>query len=414
MNTIKKTLGFFSVMTLLSIPNTWAATFTVNSSADVVDVHPGDGVCAAVKAGCTLRAAVMEANARSGPDTIQLPTGTYFLTRSQSLSTPYDFMDHINDADNDLDITDNLTITGTAKKGQTANPVIMPSKTFTGRAFQIKENVAVTMKNLVIKGFSLGEGEATRGGAILNLGVLHLRRLTLSGNNAGQGGAVFSGKYDGYNGGESNNAGISVVNCGIFDNSAVVMGGGIYSSEDGWALISNTTIADNNTAENGPQASAGGGIYNRSNMTITHSTISGNNADNGGGIFFAPGVPPSSQLNIKSTLLANNTATENTTSDYSGADMTSLGYNLIGVVNQELGVPLSASNAGPDLLDVDPVLGAFVDEALPGRTYFPLSAESPAIDAADPTICTGGALAFDQRGQARVGTCDIGAYEYAP
>jgi hypothetical protein len=57
-----------------------AATFTVNSTADAVDAHPGDGVCADASGHCTLRAAVMEANALSGPDTITLPAGTYTLT----------------------------------------------------------------------------------------------------------------------------------------------------------------------------------------------------------------------------------------------------------------------------------------------------------------------------------------------
>jgi CSLREA domain-containing protein len=44
-----------------------AATFTANSTADLVDANPGDGVCGANPAGdCTLRAAIMEANALGG------------------------------------------------------------------------------------------------------------------------------------------------------------------------------------------------------------------------------------------------------------------------------------------------------------------------------------------------------------
>src|SRR3712207_9442894 len=54
-----------------------AATYTVDSPTDAVDDNPGDGVCAtAFLPGegirCTLRAAIMEVNARSGRDTITL------------------------------------------------------------------------------------------------------------------------------------------------------------------------------------------------------------------------------------------------------------------------------------------------------------------------------------------------------
>ncbi|MCA9872826.1 MAG: right-handed parallel beta-helix repeat-containing protein, partial [Anaerolineales bacterium] len=46
------------------------ATFTVNSSQDQSDTNPGDGVCHTSTNTCTLRAALEEANARTGSDTI--------------------------------------------------------------------------------------------------------------------------------------------------------------------------------------------------------------------------------------------------------------------------------------------------------------------------------------------------------
>ena len=46
-----------------------ALTFTVNSTADAADSNIGNGVCAS-SSGCTLRAAIAEANRHSGPDTI--------------------------------------------------------------------------------------------------------------------------------------------------------------------------------------------------------------------------------------------------------------------------------------------------------------------------------------------------------
>src|ERR1043166_2278639 len=57
-----------------------AATFTVDTTADLPDVTPGDGICGSAGGSCTLRAAVEEANALSGADTVVLPAGHYRLT----------------------------------------------------------------------------------------------------------------------------------------------------------------------------------------------------------------------------------------------------------------------------------------------------------------------------------------------
>ncbi|MCL4267296.1 MAG: CSLREA domain-containing protein [Anaerolineae bacterium] len=46
------------------------ATFIVNSSSDQSDSNPGDGQCQTITGRCTLRAAIQEANARPGADTI--------------------------------------------------------------------------------------------------------------------------------------------------------------------------------------------------------------------------------------------------------------------------------------------------------------------------------------------------------
>ncbi len=49
-----------------------AATFAVNSTVDGVDASPGDGTCLTADGGCTLRAAIMEANALEGADVVDL------------------------------------------------------------------------------------------------------------------------------------------------------------------------------------------------------------------------------------------------------------------------------------------------------------------------------------------------------
>src|SRR3990172_8219355 len=57
-----------------------AITITVDSTIDAVDAVPGNGVCATAGSVCTLRAAIQEANALAGDNTITVPGGTYTLT----------------------------------------------------------------------------------------------------------------------------------------------------------------------------------------------------------------------------------------------------------------------------------------------------------------------------------------------
>jgi CSLREA domain-containing protein len=67
-----------------------AATFTVNHNGDAPDNNAGDGVCATSTGVCTLRAAIQEANATSGPHTINfnLPgCGTSASTGAGTLGT---------------------------------------------------------------------------------------------------------------------------------------------------------------------------------------------------------------------------------------------------------------------------------------------------------------------------------------
>ena len=81
-------------------------TIAVTTSADVADANPGDGICetAAGNGVCSLRAAVMEANAFPGADTISLDADTY------SLTIPYTV--EPDDSKGDLNIFDALTIEG--------------------------------------------------------------------------------------------------------------------------------------------------------------------------------------------------------------------------------------------------------------------------------------------------------------
>src|SRR4051794_30825064 len=76
-------LGCCALLSMLAArPARVDTVFTVNTTRDDVDANPGDGVCRTIKGDCTLRAAIQEANALPGTDTILLPAGTFTLTRA--------------------------------------------------------------------------------------------------------------------------------------------------------------------------------------------------------------------------------------------------------------------------------------------------------------------------------------------
>ena len=83
-----------------------AASLTVNDTADRVDSQVGNGECRTSAGTCTLRAAIQEANALPGPDTITVPTGTYAI----AIAPLGDFV--VDPNDGDFDITEPVTITG--------------------------------------------------------------------------------------------------------------------------------------------------------------------------------------------------------------------------------------------------------------------------------------------------------------
>ena len=83
-----------------------AASLAVNDTVDRVDSQVGNGECRTSAGTCTLRAAIQEANALPGPDTITVPTGTYAI----AIAPLGDFV--VDPNDGDFDITEPVTITG--------------------------------------------------------------------------------------------------------------------------------------------------------------------------------------------------------------------------------------------------------------------------------------------------------------
>lgn len=74
-------LGFVVGVFVLASCHANSSVFTIDTTADTVDNNPGDGFCADVSGDCSLRAAVMEANALPGVEEIRLANGaTYVLS----------------------------------------------------------------------------------------------------------------------------------------------------------------------------------------------------------------------------------------------------------------------------------------------------------------------------------------------
>ena len=157
--------------------------FNVASGAtvDAGDVNPGDGNCTSTFLFfCTLRAAVQEANAWAGADTIKVPAGHFVLT-----------LGGINEdgaISGDLDISENLTITGAG-----ANSTVVDAAGI-DRVFDVLDGVDATLEFMTIKG---GNGsfqywESRGGGIRVGSGSeLDLRWSRVERNQAFLGAAIY-------------------------------------------------------------------------------------------------------------------------------------------------------------------------------------------------------------------------------
>src|SRR3954452_1970137 len=83
-----------------------ASTYTVNNLGDTSDATPGDNICDAGGGVCTLRAAIEEANAHAGSDTIIFSVAGIISTAST------------------LPVTDTAIIDGTTAPGYAGVPLV--------------------------------------------------------------------------------------------------------------------------------------------------------------------------------------------------------------------------------------------------------------------------------------------------
>lgn len=138
----------------------FGATFTVDQALDLVDNSPGDGFCAAsVPLGaprCTLRAAVMEAEANGEADSIFITPGL-LINLSQDGEGGAEI--------GDLEITTEIDILGFSGPNPPINPALLPQINAAGlddRHFEIISG-QLTLRGLVLRNGS----PTTAGGAVL-------------------------------------------------------------------------------------------------------------------------------------------------------------------------------------------------------------------------------------------------------
>ncbi len=366
-NKMKKILPIIFIFVFSSAA--FGATFVVNNNGDTFDANTADNLCLDALGNCTLRAAIQQANASAGDDTITFdfvvfPT-TITLERGE------------------LQITSNITIRGTGARN------LIISGNNTSRVFFVQNFRSDFVVN--ISGLTVANGYAPStfsGGGILtqNFATLNLTGVTVRNNTAG-----------GLGGGIHQSLGtLNILNSTISNNTARE-GGGI-NNNDGTANIANTTISDNT-------AQYGGGIINFGRLILNNVTISHNTATALGG-----GADNVVTATVRNTIIANNTAPIG--SDVARA-FTSLGNNLIGNSTDSTGFTngVSGDIVGTASAPINPLLGPLQNNG--GQTDTrALLAGSPAINAGN----NADAPATDQRGFARIvgGTIDIGAYEFAP
>jgi hypothetical protein len=146
-------------------------------------------------------------------------------------------------------------------------------------------------KNLTIQGPGAGLLTITSDTDIINTRIFEIdsATVTLSGLTISHGGGRASSYsddyYDGQGGGILNRFGtLTVSGCTLTGNTAD-NGGGIYNYGT-LTVINNSILSDNGL----PGIGFGGGIYNAGKLTVSNSTVSGNFAFFGGGIYNSGGA----------------------------------------------------------------------------------------------------------------------------
>jgi predicted outer membrane repeat protein len=223
-------------------------------------------------------------------------------------------------------------------------------------------------------------------GPVVNHNALLVSWSTFSGNSAtsatsGDGGAI-----------ENDSGTLNVITSTFNGNTAAHHGGAVYSNFD-FSIIDSTF--NNNTGTNG-----GGAIYQEQggNSLLSFSTVVGNSAAFGAGVYNDGGGSSQGAL-----IIANSIVSGNTTGNCDGVLLTG-GYNL----SNGTGCGGVFTGTG-DLINQTLTMGALGNNGGPTQTMLP-AAGNPAINHVPNEVCQ---LQYDQRGGGRPfgAGCDSGAVE---
>lgn len=392
-NNIMKYLSIIVIL-FLSV-SVFGVDFTVNLTTDEHDADTSDGICLIPGGGCSLRAAIEQANTTASDDRVLFalpPNSTITLTSANGGEI----------------VTTNSFRFGTLQiVGTGASNLTIDGGIDTNRIFYITSTGTIS-------GVTLTGGNATGarfnniGGAILAQegSALTLDSVLVTGNSApiGQGGGVY------YQSAGSH----TIINSAFVNNFARDTGGGFTNGSSNVTVI-NSTFSGNTTDNNG-----GGFCVINGATFLTNTTITNNSGSPGGGIALF-----GNNLKIGNSIIAGNTSSMAGSEIFLANGMiVSQGYNLIGDSTGD-----SANTNNPityqstDILDTPPLLGTLQNNGGQTPTHALLSG-SPAIDKGNNSLAidaSNNPLLFDQRGTpyARIidgngdltATVDIGAYE---
>jgi CSLREA domain-containing protein/uncharacterized repeat protein (TIGR01451 family) len=296
--------GQIAPLVVMPIPD---PTFRVNTTNDTLSA----GAClAATPNQCSLREAIVEANATPGTDTIMVPAGTYTLTRGRIASPLYDANDGT------LNINDSVNIVGTVDGGGNPTSIITWGTLTSGNSVDMvmavnedlpaPTDATASISNVIIQnGVNHGAHNNDGDGGCMEFDTGTIGTATLSLTNVtiqncattqgGGGGLVTFAFVNPAGGGTSTISNSLFQNNSAVDSVAGTEGGGIAISAGSLTTITNTQVKNNNSNHVvSSQAGIGGGIAldasggtpgHLGSLTLHASTISGNTAGGlGGGI----------------------------------------------------------------------------------------------------------------------------------
>ena len=242
----------YTLPNLIEVGGSCAANpvYTVNDTGTADDATPGDGYCLTAGGVCTLRAAVDEANAAPGPDTIHfnIPgSGVHTITAPYGAPT----------------ITDPVTIDATTQPGYSGSPLIeiLPGGYCEGSPCNLGFEVSLGANPSAIKGFDIhGYGTA----------IVDEVGTTIQGN--------WIGTDSTGNAAAGNGTGIELSGPGNLVGGTGAGQGNIISGnlEDGIFILSDSNTIYGNTIGLAANGSALGNAYNGVNFYIgSDNTVGG-------------------------------------------------------------------------------------------------------------------------------------------